>query len=298
MKRRETLKGVVQITLTLGVIAIPAVTLYVAARCYSAEAGGFVGQNHPIDPSIAVDKLGAVENVTIPFEGGSLRGVYAPSRNRAAVLLCHGSSGDRYGLLAEAEALHKQGFGVLLLDFPGHGESDGSVHWSDGEVRAVRAGVDYLAARSELDANRLGILGFSMGGYIAAIAAAQDPRLHAVVLSATPTDARVHTLYEYRRWTWVGQRAALWALERHGMDLNGPAPIREVARIAPRPLLIFGGKQDLVVPESMLRSLFDAAREPKQLVLIEGGHHGDYADLRESPYLKTLVDFFERALLT
>lgn len=298
VNRRESLQGVVRITLTLGVLAIPAAALYVAARCYSAEARSFVRQKHPVDPESAREALGEVEAVALPFAGGHLRGVYAPARNRAAVLLCHGSSGDRNALLVEAQALQTLGFGVLLLDSPGHGESDGEVHWSADEVRAVRAAVDYLTTRADVDKNRLGVLGFSMGGYIAAMAAAEEPRLRAVVLSATPTDARVHTMHEYRRWSWVGQRAALWALERHGMDLDGPTPIREIARIAPRPLLIIGGLQDPVVPTSMIRALYAAAREPKQLLMIEGGGHGDYAAVPGSTYLKTLLSFFEHALVS
>jgi dipeptidyl aminopeptidase/acylaminoacyl peptidase len=241
--------------------------------------------------------LGDVEDVTVQLDGSTLRGVYAPSRNAAAVVLCHGSGGDRNGLIAEARALHARGFGVLLFDFPGHGESAGAVHWGKGEIRSVLRWVDYLSTRRDVDVDRVGVLGFSMGGYIAALAGAEDSRLHAVAIVAAPGDARAHTLQEYQRYTWVGQRAALFALERRGMDLDGPTPLREIARIAPRPLLIMGGELDPVVPASMIRALHTAARPPKELVMIKGAAHGGYAELPGSTYLETLVQFFEHALM-
>jgi alpha-beta hydrolase superfamily lysophospholipase len=279
------------------VLVVPAFAVYVAQRCYRAEAWFFSGQNHAIDREIAWTTLGDVEDVVVDVQGHALRGVYAPSRNRAAIVLCHGSAGDRYGLIAEARALRERGFGVLLFDFPGHGESAGAVHWNSDEVRAVRRMVDFLVARSDVDAQRVGVLGFSMGGYIAAVAGAQDPRLQAVAVVAAPGDARAHTEYEYQRFTWVGQRAALWALKRNGMQLDGPTPLREVASIAPRPLLIVGGERDPVVPASMIRALHAAAREPKQLVMIDGGGHGGYAALPGSGYLAALLQFFERSLV-
>jgi uncharacterized protein len=284
---------VIRVLVGIGMAAVPAVAAYVALRCYRAEAWSFVGRNHAVDRQIAVRELGEVEDVVVQLDGLSLRGVYAASKNNAAVVLAHGSGGDRYGLLAEARALHARGFGVLLFDFPGHGESAGAVHWSGAEVRALQRFVDYLAARSDVDARRVGALGFSMGGYITALAGAADARLSAVAVVAAPSDAREHTLHEYARFTWVGQRAALWALERHGMALDGPTPLQEIARIAPRPLLIVGGELDPVVPATMTRSLHAAAREPKQLALLEGARHGDY----DARYFDILVRFFDRALL-
>jgi uncharacterized protein len=283
-------------TLIVCVLAVPLLAVAVAVRCYRAEAWSFTHQNHAIDRGIAVQALGDVEDVAVQLGELTLRGVYAPATNAAAVVLCHGSGGDRYGLLEEASALHARGFGVLLFDFPGHGESDGSVHWSEGEVRSVQRWVDYLEHRPDVDAQRVGVLGFSMGGYIAALAGARDSRLRAVALLASPADARAHTLHEYRDFTWVGQRAALWALQRHGMQLDGPTPLQDIARIAPRPLLILSGDLDPVVPASVVRTLHAAAQAPKELVLIPGAGHGGYTAHAGPRYLETLVAFFQRAL--
>src|SRR5207249_567589 len=65
----------------------------------------------------------AVEHVTWSAAGATIAGWYAPSQNRAAVILTHGSSADRSQLNTEFTALARAGFGVLAFDWPGHGES-------------------------------------------------------------------------------------------------------------------------------------------------------------------------------
>ena len=286
-----------RLILSVGMLTVLALSLYVAQRCYRAESRCFVDQNHPIDHNIAVQALGPVEDVDVELDGFRLKGVYAPSKNSAAVVLCHGSAGDRNGLLAEARALHEVGFGVLLFDFPGHGESGGSVHWSSSEVRAVRRLLDFLATRSDVDARRVGVLGFSMGGYITILAGAEDQRLAAVAAVAAPSDAREHTLLEHKRFTWIGQQAALLALKHNGVQLE-PTPRQQIASIAPRSLLLVGSEVDGVVPSGMVRELYAAAHEPKQLVMVEGARHGDYAAVPGSRYLEMLVQFFERTLIS
>src|SRR5262245_9584686 len=59
----------------------------------------------------------------VSFGSAALRGWYAPSRNGGAVIFTHGSYSDRSMLVLEGQALARAGFGVLLFDWPGHGES-------------------------------------------------------------------------------------------------------------------------------------------------------------------------------
>jgi uncharacterized protein len=292
-----TLAGALRATAALVVATSGPYGLYVAVRSYRAEASLFSGQRHPVDTAATARALGQVRELSFDVAGARIRGSYAPSRNGASVVLYHGSGGDRNSLLPEAQALHARGFGVLLFDSPGHGESAGEIHWNDGEVQALRAAVDALAAQPETDPKRVGALGFSMGGYVVAIGAAADPRLRAVVLVGTPPDARMHTRWEYRRWGWLSQWPALLAISRHGIDLDGASPIRAVPQIAPRPLLVVGGTADSAVPVYLIRALFEAAREPKQLYLVPGGEHGSYGRAPDSQYLPRVVSFFEHALL-
>src|SRR6202011_3732713 len=66
---------------------------------------------------------------------------YAPSRNRAAVVLVHGTGSDRSSLLAETRILADAGFGVLALDLPGQGASGGKTLWGVPERHAISAAI-------------------------------------------------------------------------------------------------------------------------------------------------------------
>ena len=69
-----------------------------------------------------------------------------------------------------------------------------------------------------------------------------------------------------------------------------------VAGIAPRPVLFVTGTADTTVPHTMAHELYAAAREPKELYVISGAGHGDYAAIASSAYASRLVAFFDRSL--
>ena len=107
-----------------------------------------------------------------------LAGWYVPSRNRAAVLVFPG----RTGAQSHARMLIAAGYGVLLLDRRGTGESDGEPNgWGWGSELDVHAAVEFLQHRPDVDASRIGGLGLSVGGELLLQAAAEHDGLRAVV---------------------------------------------------------------------------------------------------------------------
>jgi dipeptidyl aminopeptidase/acylaminoacyl peptidase len=212
------------------------------------------------------------------------------------VVLLHGAGGDRASLLVEAQALARRGFGVLSFDGPGHGNSEGRITWSAQELAGVGAALDWLSGQKDVDAKRIGALGFSLGGYILSQASANDSRIKAVVLAATPSDPVAQVRWDHRRWWLLGELPALWALRRGGMNLDVRA--RDlVGKLAPRPLLVIGGTDDQTVPISMAHDLYAVAGEPKELYVIEGAGHSDLATVSAQAYTARIVGFFERNLL-
>ena len=115
-------------------------------------------------------------------DGVRLAAWYVPSTNRAAVVLLHGAGSTRSNVLDHAEVLARHGFGVLMVDARGHGESGGRAMdfgwFGDADIAAATA---FLAARPDVDRDRIGAVGLSMGGEEAIGAAATDRRLRAVV---------------------------------------------------------------------------------------------------------------------
>ncbi|MGD9997016.1 MAG: alpha/beta hydrolase, partial [Ilumatobacteraceae bacterium] len=126
--------------------------------------------------------LDFVDAVLTTSDGVRLSGWYVPSANGAAVVLLHGASSTRSNVLGHAAVLARHGYGVLLYDARGHGRSDGramELGWY-GDLD-VAAAVDFLAARPDVDARRIGAIGMSMGGEQVIGALAADDRLVAAV---------------------------------------------------------------------------------------------------------------------
>jgi fermentation-respiration switch protein FrsA (DUF1100 family) len=80
------------------------------------------------------------------------------------------------------------------------------------------------------------------------------------------------------------------------MDLPAMRPIDGIAAVSPRPLLLISGTRDTVVPAWMVRRLYDAAREPKELWIVPDAGHGGYARLAGVGYAERITTFFDRAL--
>jgi dipeptidyl aminopeptidase/acylaminoacyl peptidase len=226
-----------------------------------------------------------------------LAGWYAPSENRAAVILVHGTASDRAGVVTETRILARAGFGALAIDLPGQGASEGHTLWGVRERHAVSAAVEWLSGRKEVDATRIGAFGFSMGAYVLTQAAVLDQRLRAVTLAASPTDVVEQTWVTANRWGLVSQLPQYWALRASGMPLD-MLPEDIIGRIAPRPIFIINGELDRNVPPYMARRLAAAAAgDSTQLWIVPGAHHGDYSRVVPSEYSERLTAFFRRTLL-
>ncbi|MGC3982253.1 MAG: alpha/beta fold hydrolase [Steroidobacteraceae bacterium] len=242
--------------------------------------------------------IAGLEEVSFINNALKVRGWYVPSTNRAAVIVTHGTNADRSSMLAEIRLLAAAGFGVLAFDWPGTGQSQGAIKWGVNEQQALREALDWLSQRPDVDVEKIGALGFSCGGIIVAQVAAVDTRLRAVVLEATPTSFKDYVLWDHRRWGWLSEKPAEWALRTAGLRLDLPAPSQVIKKVAPRPVLLIAGDQDEVVPTAMVRDLFDATGEPKQLWIASGARHGLYAEAQPAEYGRVLRQFYTDSLLS
>jgi dipeptidyl aminopeptidase/acylaminoacyl peptidase len=287
------------VALGLAALALGLLATTVAVRNYRAARLDF-------EPWAASDLLRHPERTelaglqTIEFESHGLRlsGWYLPSKNRAAVVLTHGTNADRSSMLPEMRLLAGAGFGVLAFDWPGDGDSEGDIHWGTVERGALTAAIDWLGARPDVDPGRIGGLGFSMGGYIMVQVAAGDPRLRAIVIQALPPSFDEYLKHLHDRWGPLSELPANWAVHNAGMDTRVMPPRSVVATVSPRPIFIIGGSDDPVISPAMIGELYDAAREPKQLWVVPHARHGGYAQAAAAEYSRRVLAFFVSGLLS
>jgi dienelactone hydrolase len=183
-------------------------------------------------------------------DGVPLSGWYIPSTNGAAVAVLHGSGSTRSGVLDQAAALARHGYGVLLYDDRGHGRSGGAGMdfgwWGDLDVAAA---VSYLESRPDVEPGRIGVLGLSMGGEQAINAAATDSRIRAVVAEGVQPKLPADTPQRPPGLEGLTERAVDvigFATARLLTRAPTPLPQREaVAAVAPRPLLLIAGEGEV-----------------------------------------------------
>jgi hypothetical protein len=194
----------------------------------------------PIDPRAL--KLPHRE-ITFPAaDGVRLSGWYVPGTNGAAIVVVHGGGGDRQGAIRHARMLASAGYGVVLYDSRGRGESEGHENafgwqWD----RDLRGAVDFL---ERAGIRRIGVLGLSTGAEAAVTEAASDPRVAAVVSDGlqgrTPADAG--QLGFGNRISIQPAFVVLSAAIRAVRGEHQPPPLIDLVRrvAASRPLLLIG----------------------------------------------------------
>ena len=236
------------------------------------------------------------EEVALTTEDGlDLDAWYVPSQNGAAVIVFPG----RDSRVPQARMLAEAGYGVLMLDMRGQGESEGmpnTLGW--GSAKDLDSALAYLQERSDVEEGRIGGIGFSVGGELMIQAAAENEGLAAVVSEgAGERSWRESTLRGTAGWPAT---ANLFLTDAVMTTITGePAPpaLQDlVGRISPRPLfLIYAtngqGGEDLT-PE-----YYKAAAEPKEVwEITTGGHTGGF-EAEPEEYERRVLAFFENALL-
>jgi len=292
--KRRTLRRLAPVALLLG---IPAA--FIVLHCVRAARDEASLFRPPRDPIVVPPALAGVELRDATFEAAgsiAIRGWYTPSKNRAAVLLAHGSGANRAQLATEMRALHDNGFGVLAFDLPGHGESGGIVEYGAGERAALRAAMSFLEAQPEVDPRRLGAFGFSIGASLVAMDAPEDPRMRAIVLLSPFADSDEQTRNQFGRWRPIVGWPAVWV--DHWFMPEAPLrPVDAVRGLQGRDLLIIVSSNDGIVPAWMSERVYDAATARKELLVVPHEGHGGFDALAPGVYGERLVAFFRRTLL-
>ena len=231
-------------------------------------------------------------------DGLTLHGAYVPSRNDAAVIVVPGLSDSQDD---EARMLVGHGYGVLLLYRRGEGESEGDPNmqgWSS--AKDVHAAVDFLSGRPEVEPDRIGGIGFSVGGEILIQAAAESDRLAAIVSEG----GSQRSVREQMNFSGLDKWVALpsIALNTAGVAVfaNQAPPanlIDLMPEIAPQAVFVIHAADGQPGEVKLSDDYYAAAGQPKRIWEVpDGGHIGGYA-AHPQEYEQRVVDFFDTELL-
>ena len=208
-----------------------------------------------------------------------LHGWWVPSRNaRGTILLMHGNAGNISHRLGYLTMFNRLGYSVLLFDYRGYGKSGGHPD-EEGTYRDAEAAWLHLAATRNVAPRDIVMVAESLGGGVATWLALKYPP-RALVLAST-----------FRSVPDLGAQIYPWL------------PVRLLARITydnlgriakvDAPVLISHSRDDDVIPFAHGEALFAAAREPKQMLVLAGGHNDGFLFTRDA-WIAAVGAFLDR----
>ena len=229
-----------------------------------------------------------IKNVTLEVDSLEIVGhLYLP-RNvdmipYSTVCICHGipektsAPGDRgYPLLAEN--ICRQGFAVFIFNFRGTGVSDGNFDIL-GWTRDLEVVIDYLCA--EVYVSKISLMGFSGGAAVAVYVASRDKRISSIVACSCPAefswfngiDDPQPVVDYFRDVGIIRDEGFPPSVDEWLAGFRLVSPVKYIAGISTGHLLLMHGSLDETVDVSNARKLYAAAREPKQLIIVDGAGH-------------------------
>ena len=241
---------------------------------------------------------GKPDEVEFVVDGlGSRKGWFFPGlRGAPTILLCHGYQSSRGELLTLVSTLQDHQYNVFVFDFAAHGSNAGITTFGYREADEVRAAIDIIAKRNDVDPSRFGLWGYNLGAYAALREAEKDPRVKAVVLDS---------VYDYPKQmvkigvekTGVGGfplmvKSAETGFEWMNYGYKGdPALSSKLKAMNGVPILFISAVDD---PElsSYTRNMFLKASEPREQQIIAHGNFVNLPDDEKRTYEDRVVTFF------
>ncbi len=234
-----------------------------------------------------------------------------PLKRCPAVLVLHGFTGykDEKHIHEFATLLAEAGFVTLRFDTSGFGDSEGSIEKDfrvSNYLSDIEAASEFLLQQPNVDPNRLGICGHSMGAGLSIIAAALNNKFRACCAiqpsEITFAEGCRHDLKAWQSTGYLEQDCSHpkyskiqipWAFaeDRNKYDT------REYAKKLAVPLMVMYGTADTTVPPEKTIAVYQAAPEPKELIRLDGVTHDFSENQTDLNSVSTiLLEFFERQL--
>src|SRR5712664_2010444 len=228
---------------------------------------------------------------------GQREGWFFPGlRGAPTIVLCHGYESSRGELLTLVSALQDHQYNVFIFDFAAHGANPGISTLGYREVEEVRAAVDLLAARPDLDATRLGLWGYNLGAYAVLREAENDKRIRALVLDSVYDQPKQMVKVGVERNGLGGfplmVRSAEFSFEYlNYAHSNDPPLSKKLSTLAGVPTLYIQALDDPELAE-ITRQMFLKAPELREQAIIPHGNFVSMNDDEKRTYENRVVSFF------
>jgi pimeloyl-ACP methyl ester carboxylesterase len=269
------------VVIPLLVVAVP---LVAGAMIMRSLIGGCFHIN-PADAGLTF------EQVTFPSESStSFQGYFVPGAEpRTGVTII-----SIFLNAHEIAAYQRHGYNVFLYDplaCAGQPNTLGNL-----EVNQAGDALNYLATRSDVDASKFAVAGFSYGGATALMAGARYPQLKAVQAEGGYADF-ADEVRDYSGGWWFSGLFDLGARMSYrfttGQDLTTLSPISVISQIAPRPIFLIYGTSDPALPGAYQEQ--ETAGANASLWVVEGSGHGGYVWVAPEEYERRVVAFMDQS---
>ncbi len=238
------------------------------------------------------------------MSGATIRGWFiAGQPGHGAVVLMHGVHANRLSMVRRARLLSARGFAVLLFDFQAPGASTGTrITFGHLEGRDAAAAVAFMRQRAP--GERIGVIGSSLGG-AAALLAPGGLHVEALVLESvypdigTATANRISAVLGAPLGSIVAKPVArLFEFLMAPILGATSADLRPIDRMADinTPVLVLGGTSDMSTTPEETTAMFDRARPPKYIWLIQGAGHVDAEQYGLEAYHARVFSFLSERL--
>lgn len=227
------------------------------------------------------------EELRIPSGSGAERGelhawwIPAGKPGAPVVLYLHGNFRNIGYNLENALRFSAMGCDLLLVDYRGYGKSTGGKPSETKVYEDAEAAWQYLLGQRGVMPQQTFIYGHSLGGAVAIDLAVRHPEAAGLIVESTFTSMRAMGELKY-------------GLLPIGLLLNQRFESLQKLPLLKVPLLLIHGTWDRKVPAGMARQLFEAAPQPKVLVLIEGGEHSNNGAVGWVEYRDAVLGFVSR----
>ena len=226
-----------------------------------------------------------MQDVEIPYTTRSgqkvhLHGLWMPAARAKApqLLFLHGARWNVTGSSPRIRRLNELGFSVLAVDYRGFGKSSQALPSEASATEDARAAWDWLGRKSPGQPRY--IFGHSLGGAIAIDLARSVTDEKGVMVESTFTN--IPDVFDSMRWGWL---PVDWLITQRFDSIHKVAEIGS-------PLLVVHGTADPLIPSRLGQQLFEAAREPKRFILVDGATHHNTQAKAMGEYRKALNELF------